>query len=110
MTGLRTATMVAMLTLGASAMAAQQPGPPTPHAGPRPMGNSAMTQEQMRMMDSMTSRLDSLVTRMNKATSKTKVAAMADVINELVAQRKAMRSHMGVMMGPMMDPHRNPSP
>ena len=46
----------------------------------------------------LTSRLDSLVSRMNKATSQTKVAAMADVINELVAQRKAMWGRMGAMM------------
>jgi hypothetical protein len=50
------------------------------------------------MMDSLNTRLDSLVSRMNRATGNTKVAAMADVINELVAQRRAMHEHMRTMM------------
>ena len=48
----------------------------------------------MAAMDSLDRRLDSLVDRMNRAGGNQKVAAMAAVINELVAQRKAMRSHM----------------
>jgi hypothetical protein len=56
----------------------------------------------MRMMDSLNTRLDSLVARMNAATGEAKVPAMADVINELVAQRRAMHTRMGGMM----DSHR----
>jgi hypothetical protein len=92
----RIALAVAMLSLSAGSLAAQQPGPP--RAGAPRRGDTAMVHQQMRMMDSMTSRLDSLVSRMNKATSKTKVAAMAEVINELVAQRKAMWGRMDAMM------------
>ena len=53
---------------------------------------------QMAVMDSMNARLDTLVARMNRATGNTKVTAMAQVINELVAQRKAMQGHMRHMM------------
>ena len=53
----------------------------------------------MAAMDSLDRRLDSLVDRMNRAGGNQKVAAMAAVINELVAQRKLMRSHMRRMMG-----------
>jgi hypothetical protein len=35
---------------------------------------------------------------MNRATGNRKVTAMADVINELVAQRKVMHDHMRQMM------------
>lgn len=55
--------------------------------------------DQMRMMDSMNNRLDSLVARLNRAAGASKVAAMADVINELVAQRKVMQERMHQMMG-----------
>jgi hypothetical protein len=58
-------------------------------------GNPAM----MAAMDSLDHRLDSLVDRMNRAGGNQKVAAMAAVINELVAQRRMMRSHMRQMMG-----------
>lgn len=50
--------------------------------------------DQMHMMDSLNTRLDSLVARMNDATGGRKVAAMAEVINEMVAQRKAMQERM----------------
>jgi hypothetical protein len=54
--------------------------------------------EHMRMVDSLNARLDTLVSRMNRATGNRKVTAMVDVINELVAQRKAMHEHMRQMM------------
>ena len=63
----------------------------------------------MMMMDSLNHRLDSLVDRMNRASGNQKVQAMAAVINELVAQRKAMQDRMhqmmerGGMMGMMND-------
>ena len=50
------------------------------------------------MMDSLDHRLDSLVGKMNRASGNAKVEAMAAVINELVAQRKAMRERMHRMM------------
>lgn len=56
-------------------------------------------------------KLQGLVDTMNKATGQAKVDAMAAVINELIAQRTAMRDemhemmmhHMGEMKGQSMD-------
>jgi hypothetical protein len=45
------------------------------------------------------SRLDRLVSTMNRTTGSRKVQAMTAVINELVAQRKMMRMHARQMMG-----------
>jgi hypothetical protein len=60
-------------------------------------------QQQMMAMDSMNARLDTLVQRMNRASGNAKVSAMAQVINELVSQRRAMQRHMHQMMhGRMM--------
>jgi hypothetical protein len=56
------------------------------------------TMDMPMMHDSADARLDSLVTAMNAAKGDRKVKAMAEVINELVAQRKAMREHMRTMM------------
>ena len=55
---------------------------------------------QMQMMDSLNARLDTLVSRMNRSSGNQKVTAMAEVINELVAQRKLMQEHMRQMMQP----------
>lgn len=93
------------LVLGAGTLAAQQPGPPQQkqqqqeHRQRAGMSNRPRMADQRRMMDSLNTRLDSLVARMNRAAGARKVAAMADVINELVAQRKAMQGHMHEMMG-----------
>ena len=85
---------VAALLIGTQGLAAQEPRQ-------RPLRDSmhqAAVQEHMRMMDSANARLDSLVQRMNQATGNAKVTAMAQVINELVAQRRAMQRHMQQMM------------
>jgi hypothetical protein len=84
------------LSLGPGVLAAQQPGPP--NRGGMMMSDTALAQQEMRMMDSMNLRLDSLAARMNKASGNKKVSAMAEVINELVAQRRAMQEHMRQMM------------
>jgi hypothetical protein len=84
---------------GAPAVRAQQPQGQAPGAG------------MMLAMDSLDRRLDSLVGRMNRATGNQKIAAMAAVINELVAQRKVMHGHMQQMHGQMqqmMDRPRGP--
>jgi hypothetical protein len=52
----------------------------------------------MQMMDSLNARLDTLVSRMNQASGNRKVTAMAEVINELVAQRRIMHARMRQMM------------
>jgi hypothetical protein len=90
---------LAALVLSAHMAAAQQPAPPQ-HPGQRPggMGGDSGMAAQMQMMDSLTARLDTLVGRMNRATGNRKVTAMADVINEMVAQRKAMQDRMHQMM------------
>lgn len=110
-----TIPLVVALALSAQISAAQQPGPPPPPARrPGAMMDTAAMAEHMRMMDSANARLDTLVKRMNRATGNRKVTAMADVINELVAQRKAMQGHMRQMMesrpGMMMDTMRGPGP
>jgi hypothetical protein len=48
----------------------------------------------MMMTDSLNRRLDSMVARMNRASGNKKMDAMAAVINELIAQRKAMMTRM----------------
>jgi hypothetical protein len=83
----------ALVALGISIqeLAAQEPESPGRRKGEE-------MQQHMRMMDSANARLDTLVRRMNRATGNAKVAAMAEVINEMVSQRRAMQAHMRQMM------------
>jgi hypothetical protein len=95
---IRLGTGFAALVLSAHVLAAQQPAPrQQPDSSGMP-GASAMAAQQMQMMDSLNARLDTLVSRMNRATGNRKVTAMADVINELVAQRKVMQDRMRQLM------------
>jgi hypothetical protein len=87
---------LAALVLSAHVLAAQQPTAPQ-QTDRRHGGKSGMA-APMQMMDSLNARLDTLVSRMNQATGNGKITAMAAVINELVAQRKAMQGHMRQMM------------
>jgi DNA-binding FrmR family transcriptional regulator len=98
MTIVRIAVGVSALVLGAQMLFAQQPEQRSVRPADSMMAKSGMAQQQMRMMDSLNARLDTLVSRMNRATGNKKVTAMADVINQLVAQRKAMQEHMREMM------------
>jgi hypothetical protein len=91
-----------------SGLAAQQPGG-HPGPGPRHGTDSAgarmhmMMHQHAREMDSLDARLDSLVNRMNRSTGNARMEAMAAVLTELVAQRRAMRTHHREMMdGPGM--------
>jgi predicted transcriptional regulator len=86
---------IAALVLSASTLAAQQPQNASPDHRP---GMEAGGKMSMMMMDSLNHRLDSLVERMNRTTGNQKMQAMATVINELVAQRKAMQARMHQMM------------
>ena len=87
-------------------LAAQQPGEPGGRGqhGARHGSDSAgvrmhaMMQQHMRQMDSLDLRLDSLVERMNRSSGSRKQDAMAAVITELVAQRRAMHAHHREMM------------
>ncbi len=91
---------LAALMFSAQVLAAQQPtAPQHPDRRGGMTGKSDMA-AQMQMMDSLNARLDTLVGRMNRASGNGKVTAMAAVINELVAQRKAMQGHMRRMMEP----------
>jgi hypothetical protein len=85
------------LLVASPASAQQQPGR---HHGDttKAMRGQPMTRETMMRMDSADARLDRLVSEMNRATGPRKVQAMVAVINELVAQRKAMRAHARQMM------------
>ena len=92
------AAMLASLWFSTQGLAAQQPR----HHAPRDSAAQATMmmnmQQHMRVMDSANARLDSLVERMNRASGNAKVSAMAQVINELVAQRRTMQSHMRQMI------------
>lgn len=88
----------------ASAASAQQTADTTPPRPPMgaigtPMGRPMGMPMDMRMMhDSADARLDRLVATMNAAKGDRKIKAMAEVINELVAERKMMHEHMRAMM------------
>ena len=86
------------LFMSAQALAAQQPGQQAPRDSTGRGMTMGMDMPQMRMMDSMNLRLDTLMGRMNRATGNAKVTAMAQVLNELVAQRRVMQTHMRQMM------------
>jgi len=94
---LRLVAGIAAVALSAQMLAAQDTSPPRqPHRGDTAAG---MQPSMMMMtMDSLNRRLDSLVNLMNRAKGERKVTAMADVINELVEQRKAMHRRMREMM------------
>lgn len=101
-------------------LAAQQPAPAPAKPGaaaPAKAGAPApgMMMTHMRQMDSLQVRLDSAAARMNRSTGEARVAAMADVLNALVAEHKMMHAHMQEMsshMGAMggMAPMARPKP
>ena len=62
-----------------------------------------MKGEHQKMMKDMDARLDAKVAAMDAATGDKKVEAMADVIKEMVAQRKEMRQHMMEMRHKRME-------
>jgi hypothetical protein len=62
----------------------------------------SMHAKMMADMKAMDARLDQKVAAMNEAKGKTKVDAMAAVINEMAAQRKEMMAKMSSMHDAMM--------
>jgi hypothetical protein len=62
----------------------------------------AKRDQMMSRMKSMDAALDQKVGAMNAATGSAKVDAMANVINELVSQRKQMEQNMMTMHADMM--------
>lgn len=93
------------LALTAAAATAQMQHPIQKPA-PMPMADcQTMVQEHQKMMSDMSAmdeKLDGLVAQMNRAKGSKKVESMAAVLNELVAQRKAMRDDMMKMHSNMM--------
>jgi hypothetical protein len=89
---------LAALVFSAHVLAAQEPAPRQPDRHPTRMADTSGMGAQMQMMDSLNARLDTLVSRMNQASGNRKVTAMAEVINELVAQRRIMHARMRQMM------------
>ena len=101
--GVRMAAIAAAVAMTwASGLSAQQPGGHGDHGrhGSRHGGqdHAAMMERHAREMDSLDSRLDSLVQRMNASTGNARTGAMAAVITELVSQRRAMHAHHREMM------------
>ena len=65
----------------------------------------AMMQQRQQMMQKckrMDTQLDELAATMNAATGQKKIEAMADLLNELVTQRRSMHKMMMSMHGGMM--------
>jgi hypothetical protein len=89
--------IAAAALLIAGAASAQQPRDSM--RMPVRMGDTTGMMSGGMMRDAGDARLDSLVQAMNQATGNRKVQAMAAVINELVAERRAMHEHMRQMMG-----------
>lgn len=66
------------------------------------MMDDAGRQEMMQKMQARQAKLDELVAAMEAAEGTARVDAIADVVKELVAQRRAMNEHMQQMHGRMM--------
>src|SRR5262245_48766800 len=88
----RLAAVLALACAGAPSARAEEPQAPQ-----RPM------QARIEQMRESQKKLDELVAKMNAATGETKVDAIAAVVTELVAQRRAMMP-MGHPMGGAMRP------
>jgi hypothetical protein len=58
----------------------------------------ARHQEMMAQHEQMMARMDSLAAAMNESTGDAKVDAMTGLLNEIVAQHRAMHEHMRQMM------------
>lgn len=83
----------------------QQTAPPDtmPRQGPSPRGRGSMDDRQamMETMRAQEKRLDALVEAMHAATGDDqRIRAVAAVVDELVAQHRAMHQRMMTMMGP----------
>ena len=80
--------------------AAPQSAAPAPQSGMNDM--MKMHEKMMADMKTAEARLDALVKTMNATTGDAKTNAVAAVVNELVAQQKAMHAHMNEMHKHMM--------
>ena len=95
----------APLLAAAGSQQTQSPTP-LPPAGQPPQTTMAemMNRHQQMMADIKAAdlKLEELVKDMNAATGEAKIAAIAQVVNELVRQQKTMHEHMGTMDRQMM--------
>jgi Spy/CpxP family protein refolding chaperone len=94
-----------LLSVATFAQQAQDRQPPKPGAASLQMSMADMMKMHDQMMAEMKSanaKLDQLVQKMDSATGDAKANATADVVKELVAQRKAMCDRMGNMHQQMM--------
>jgi hypothetical protein len=93
----RSAATTSLLAPQQTALSATQPGQGAP---PNMAEMMKRHQQMMAEMKAADEELDQLMTQMNAATGDAKVAAMAQVVNELVRQQKVMHEHVAQM--PMM--------
>lgn len=89
-------------SLHAAAQAAQAPhdhaaAPASPAGQSSQPGMNGMHQKMMADMKAADEKLSALLATMNTAQGDAKVTAIAQVVNELVLQQKAMHEHMGMM-------------
>jgi hypothetical protein len=91
---------------GARVLAASQQTPSTQSGQQAQRSDMAemMMHHQHMMADLKASdaRIDELVAAMNRATGDARVEAIAQVVNELVLQERALHEHMGMMGNHMM--------
>ena len=78
------------------------PGQAATAPAPQMQDMTKMHEQMMTEMKAGDAKLDALVKDMNAATGEPRVAAIAAVVTELVAQHKAMHGHMAQMHQHMM--------
>ena len=100
--------LVVSLLLGAYAASYAFPSARAQHehdqrSQPAGMADMMKVHQQMMMdMKAADAKLEPLLRTMNAATGEPRVSAIADVVNELVSQQKAMHERMSVMHDQMM--------
>ncbi len=93
-----------------AALVAEEQAPPA-NQMPSQAGMTKMHEQMMAELKAADTRLEQLVADMNLATGDAKVAALAQVVTELVKQQKATHAHMTTMcaqMGHQMGHHAPP--
>ena len=86
----------------ANAASAASPGQAAPAAQMSMQDMMTMHEKMMADMKAGQARLDDLEKKMNAATGDSKVAAMAELVSELVRQHRGMNERMGRMSQQMM--------
>ena len=83
----------------------QSPTPSSPAGQSSQVAMAGMMKRHQQMIADIKAadlKLDELVKDMNAATGEAKIAAIAQVVNELVRQQKTIHEHMGTMDQHMM--------